>query len=37
MGILVAVADDDRFEAVLHVAVRLATGLDQELYVTLPS
>lgn len=34
MGILVAVTDDDRFEAVLSVAVRLATGLDQELYVT---
>lgn len=34
MGILVAVSDDDRFEAVLNVAVRLATGLNQELYVT---
>ena len=34
MGILVAVSDDDRYRAVLDVAVRLAAGLDQKLYVT---
>lgn len=34
MSILVAVTDDDRFEAVLDVALRLASGLDQELCVT---
>lgn len=34
MGILAAVGDDANFEAVLDVAERLATGLDQELYVT---
>jgi len=33
MSILVAIGDDDRFESVLDVAVRLATGLDQGLYV----
>jgi nucleotide-binding universal stress UspA family protein len=33
MSILVAIGDDDRFEAVLDIAVRLATGLDQGLYV----
>jgi nucleotide-binding universal stress UspA family protein len=33
MSILVAVGDDDRFETVLDVAVRLAAGLDQGLYV----
>ncbi len=34
MAILVAVSDDDRFETVLDVAVRLAAGLDQGLYIT---
>jgi nucleotide-binding universal stress UspA family protein len=34
MGILVGVTDDGRFEAVLDVAVQLAAGLNQELYVT---
>lgn len=34
MSILVAVTDDGRFEAVLNVAIRLATGLNQELYVS---
>lgn len=34
MGILVAVSDDDRYRAVLDVAVQLAAGLDQKLYVT---
>ena len=34
MAILVAVTDDGRFEAVLDVAVRLASGLNQELCVT---
>jgi K+-sensing histidine kinase KdpD len=34
MGILVAAGDDDQFETVLNVAVRLAAGLDQKLYVT---
>lgn len=33
MGILVAVGDDDRFETVLQVALRLAAGLEQRLYV----
>jgi K+-sensing histidine kinase KdpD len=33
MAILVAIGDDARFEAVLNVAVRLAAGLDQGLYV----
>nr|ABT17390.1 universal stress protein [uncultured haloarchaeon FLAS10H9] len=33
MSILVAVGDDDRFESVLSVAVRLAEGLSQELTV----
>ncbi|MFB6227008.1 MAG: universal stress protein [Halobacteriales archaeon] len=33
MGILVAIGDDARHEAVLNVAVRLATGLNQGLYV----
>jgi nucleotide-binding universal stress UspA family protein len=34
MGILVAVSDDDRYRAVLDVAVELASGLEQKLYVT---
>jgi nucleotide-binding universal stress UspA family protein len=34
MGILVAVSDDDRHRTVLDVAVQLAAGLDQKLYVT---
>jgi Universal stress protein family. len=34
MGILVAVGDDDRYQAVLDVAAQLAAGLDQKLYVT---
>ena len=34
MAILVAVTDDGRFKTVLDVAVRLASGLNQELYVT---
>ena len=34
MAILVAVSDDSQFETVLSVAVQLATGLDQSLYVT---
>ena len=34
MSLLVAVTDDDRFEAVLDVATRLGSGLDQDLYVT---
>lgn len=34
MSILVAVSDDDQFETVLSVAVRLAAGLDRGLYVT---
>jgi K+-sensing histidine kinase KdpD len=33
MGILVAVSDDSSFKTVLTVAVRLASGLDQGLYV----
>lgn len=33
MSILVAVGDDNRFEAVLSVAVRLAEGLSQDLTV----
>jgi nucleotide-binding universal stress UspA family protein len=33
MAILVAIGDDARLEAVLNVAVRLAVGLDQGLYV----
>jgi K+-sensing histidine kinase KdpD len=32
--ILVAVGDDDSYESVLTVALRLATGLDQDLQVT---
>jgi Universal stress protein family. len=34
MGILVAVSDDGQFETVLNVAVQLADGLDEELYVS---
>lgn len=34
MGILAAVSDDGSFKSVLTVAVRLASGLDQRLYVT---
>lgn len=34
MSVLVAVGDDDQFEAVLNVAVEMATGFDEELYVT---
>lgn len=34
MSVLVAVSDDDRYETVLDVAVRLAAGLDQQLIVT---
>lgn len=33
MTILVAVSDDDDFESVLDVAIRLATGLDHDLRV----
>ncbi|ESS02818.1 MAG: universal stress protein family [uncultured archaeon A07HR67] len=33
MSILVAIGDDDRFETVLEVAVRLASGLDSDLSV----
>lgn len=33
MSILVAIGDDDRYESVLTVAVRLAAALDQELRV----
>ncbi len=34
MGILVAVSDDGQFKTVLNVAVRLASGLDEGLYIT---
>lgn len=34
MGILVAVSDDSQFQTVLNVAVRLADGFNDELYVT---
>jgi K+-sensing histidine kinase KdpD len=33
MSILVAIGDDDRYESVLTVALRLASGLDQDLRV----
>jgi len=33
MGILVAIGHDDRYESVLAVALQLAAGLDQDLYV----